>query len=173
MAKTKTKKRKSTRPQDIGDTPTPEQIRKGEAVRDFVTHAETNTKAMAHKVHHNTIEKWKRKGYLSSTEINTIQRMQEAWDVVYGQAKLTASYSEPSGGPSGALGCEGRQERILALRDALRDIEAQFKGVEAWYNVFEQICRFDHHPLDVEKSRDRALLIVQFVCNIIESRKMI
>lgn len=172
MAKRKASKRK-TRVQELGDTPTPEQMAKGGYERKFITHADTATKAMAHENCNDTIGKWRRKGYLSSTEITTIERMQEAWDVVHGQAKLTASYSELSGGPSSTLGCEGRQERILALRDALRDIEAQFKGVDAWYFVFERICRFDDHPLEVEKNNDRALLIVQFVCNIIDSRKMI
>ncbi|MEO1908786.1 MAG: hypothetical protein ABGX08_17365 [Citromicrobium sp.] len=57
-------KRKSRRAFNLdADIPTPEQLADGSYERDFITHAETNTKAMAYRKRDSTIvEKWIREG---------------------------------------------------------------------------------------------------------------
>ena len=170
MAKRKSRKTKAPINAEL---PTPEQVIKGEAVREFVTHGESATKAMAHRVVYDPVEKWQRKGYLTHTQIQTIERMQQAWQVAYGSAKLIGGYSEPSGGNSGGVGCLRTQERVLALRSAVRAIEDHFKGVQAYYSEFERICRFGEHPLETSGNRDRALTIVRFVADIIAAKRMI
>lgn len=171
MTRKRRKQRKA--PSLPGDTPTPEQIMRGEAVRDFVTHAETATKAMAHRVAHDPIEKWKRKGYLSDQEIQTIERMQAIWQAVHGEISITASYCEAVGGHFDALATLRPQERVLALQQALRAVEGHFQGLETWYNTFERVCRFGQHPLTCTGSRDRTLTIVQFVANIIATKGLV
>ena len=169
----KPRKRKSRRNVQPGELPTPEQVMKGDAVREFVTHAESATKAMAHRVAHDSIEKWKRKGYLNSVELQTIERMQDIWQSVYGELSLTGSYGERVA----SNGCEQglrSQERQLALRAALRDVEALFPGpVKTYYSTFERICRFGEHPMDVLGNRDKALTVVKFVANLIAAKKVI
>ena len=167
-------KRRKKRIIEPGELPTPEQVMKGEAVREFVTHAETATKAMAHKVAHDPIERWRRDGKLTTVEVQTIERMQELWQVVFGALSVTGSYGEPIGGHSGAERCHTHQEREIALREALRDAEGLFQGpVARYYSVFERICRFGESPMDVVGNRDRALSTVRFVANMIASRSIV
>lgn len=178
MAKRKRKATKRKPNVDITaiDTvlPTPEQIMKGEAVRDFVTHAETATKAMAHKVTHDPVKRWERDGKLSSVEIQTIERMQDAWQAVYGEVSVTGSYSEPLGAQTRAVRCDTPQERIIALREALCAAEAVFEGpAKVYYLQFERICRFGEAPLDVSGNRDKALNIVCFVANMIAAKNIV
>ncbi len=172
MSKRNRKHRKRAQAvREPGELPTPEQIMRGEAVRDFVTHAETATKAMAHRVAHDPIEKWKRAGKLTPTETATIERMQDIWQAVHGEVSLTASYSDTGGG-----GCEQSlrcQEKQLALRDALRAVEGEFKGVMPWYNIFERICRFGEHPLEVAGNREKALTVVRLVANFIAAKRLV
>lgn len=156
-----------------GVMPTPEGAKQGSAVREFVTHAETATKAMAHRVAHDPVEKWRRKGKLNHTQVQTIERMQEAWQVAYGSACLTAAYSEPSGCVSGDSEGLRTQERVLSLRTAVRAVEDEFKGVRAYYSEFERICRFGEHPLDASGNRDRALTVVRFIVDMIAAKRMI
>ena len=172
-AMAKRKLRKYAQPYEAGDLPTPEQIMHGDAIRDFVTHAETATKAMAHRVVTDPVEKWRRKGKLTPTEDVTISRMQEVWDRVHGQLSITGAYSEPSGGMNSAFGGLTPSERQIALRDALRAVEDEFKGLRPWYSIFERVCRFGEHPLDVAGNRDKALYVVKFVASIIAAKKLI
>lgn len=171
--KRKAGKRKTPIAHQPGELPTPEQIMKGEAVREFVTHADTATKAMAHRVVHDPVEKWIRKGKLNTTQQNTIARMQEAWDVAYGRAKTTGSYSEPSGGQPGNEQGLRAQERVLILTEAVRAIEDEFSGVRAWYSEFERICRFGEHPMEASGNRDRALTVVRFIADVIAAKRLI
>lgn len=174
MAKTKTKRAKRKATVQVGEKPNETQLANGDYERTFVTHAETATKAMAHRSGHDPVEKWKRKGYFNPVEENTIERMQDVWQAVYGEVSVTASYSEGCGGANGNVVGLRSQEREIALREALRDAEGIFQGgARAYYTVFERICRFGEHPMDVTGDRQKALLTVKFVANMIASKRIV
>lgn len=168
MARRKNKRKSAI----VGDLPTPEGIMQGQAVREFVTHAETATKAMAHRVAHDPVERWFRDGKLTSVQKQTIERMQEIWDVVHGEAKLTASYQESYGCHSGGVGLRD-QERILTLSKALQAVEDAFAGVRPWYFEFEQVCRFGIRPVDASGNRERSLTVVRFVVDFIAAKGLV
>jgi len=157
------------------DLPTPEQLMTGDYSRDFVTHAETNTKAMAHKSFRDPVLRWERDGKITDMQASTIRRMQALWQAVYGTQRLIGRYSEPLA-PSTA---ETSSARSLALRDELRRIEGYFEGVQQWYGVFEKVCRFgftgpeacETASVDERRSRDKALVIVCFVADFIRAKE--
>ena len=170
-------KRKAKRFQVIEalELPTPEQLKSALHERDFIMHAETGTKAMAHKSFRDPILRWERDGKLTDMQASTIRRMQALWQAVYGTQKLTARYSEPLA-PSTA---ETSDARLMGLRDDLHRIEAYFEGVRQWYQTFERVCRFGltgpeacaTDSVDERRARDRALVIVCFVADFIAARE--
>lgn len=175
MAKRKNRtKRKAATVREPGDTPTPEQATKGRAVREFVTHAETNTKAMAHRVAHDPIEKWIRKKYLTPLQIQTINRMQNLWDKLHGQISVTAAYREPLGAKSASHGGEGAIDRQRALEGALKAITDNFAGQRMrYYACFEEIARFGIHPLYAASSRQEALTVVRMIADELYEKNLV
>lgn len=91
MARTK---RKAPAPVEPGETPTPAQIANGDYQRGFVTHAETATVAMAHIAVSSPVERWKRDGRLSDSQIAAIALCERLWAVSGLRQKLTATYGE-------------------------------------------------------------------------------
>ena len=165
------RKRKHNQPYEAGDLPTPEQLAHGGYERGFLTHAETNTKAMAWVSRQDPIKRWESDRKLTDQQIATIEQMQTLWAAVYGNPKTTASYSEPVTAPTGNSGSEAASLRQIALRDELRGIEALFQGLEPYYMVFERICRWGMHPLQVARSREGALETVKFVADLIHAKR--
>lgn len=158
-----------------GDLPTPEQLMTAPHIRDFVTHAETNTKSMAHRSLRDPILRWEKDRKLTDMQASTIRRMQALWQAVYGTQRLTGRYSEPLA-PCTA---ETSDERLMGLRNDLRRIEGYFDGVGQWYMTFERVCRFGltgpeacaTDSVDERRARDRALVIVCFVADIIATKE--
>lgn len=170
--------KRKARPQVVvepGDLPTVEQLRNGRFERDFITHAETNTKAMAHRSLRDPILRWEKDRKLTDMQASTIRRMQSLWQAVYGTQRLSARYDEPLA-PSTA---ETSSERLLGLRNDLRRIEGYFEGLWQWYNTFERVCRFgltgpeacETATVTERASRDRALVIVCFIADYIAMRE--
>lgn len=157
------------------EMPTPEQLRNGDFDRDFVTHAESNTKAMVHRSLRDPILRWENDRKLSDMQVSTIRRMQGLWQAVYGTQRLTARYDEPLAPSTSGNAC-GRE---LQLKEDLRRIEGYFEGVRQYYMVFERVCRFGFtSPQACETSdvteraaRGRALVIVSFVADFIAARE--
>lgn len=174
MAKAKRKPRKQFLAEPM-ELPTPEQLKTAIYERDFITHTETSTKAMAHKSFRDPILRWERDRKLTDMQASTIRRMQSLWQAVYGTQRLTARYSEALA-PSTA---ETSSARSLALRDDLHRIEGYFDGVRQWYGTFERVCRFGltgpeacaTDSVDERRARDRALVIVCFVADFIAARE--
>lgn len=170
--------KRKARPQvqvEPGDLPTPEQLMSAPHIRDFVTHAESNTKAMAHRSMRDPILRWERERKLTDIQASTIRRMQALWQAVYGTQRLTARYSEPVASST----AETSDARLLGLRDDLRRIEGYFDGVGQWFMVFERVCRFGltgpeacaTDSVDERRARDRALVIVAFVADLIAAKE--
>ena len=172
MPRIKRKARPIVQPIEV---PTPEQLKSALHERDFIMHAETGTKAMAHKSFRDPILRWERDRKLTDMQASTIRRMQSLWQAVYGTQKLTARYSEPLA-PSTA---ETSDARLMGLRDDLHRIEAYFEGVKQWYQTFERVCRFGltgpeacaTDSVDERRARDRALVIVAFVADFIAAKE--
>ncbi len=153
------------------DLPTPEQLKSGDYIREFVTSGETNTKAMAHRCVRDPVLRWEREKKLTDMQASTIRRMQGLWQAVYGTQMLTGRYGEALA-PSTSLDA---QERILEHQNDLRRIEGYFTGVRGWYGIFEKVCRFGFtgpqacvtNETGERAARERALVIVQFVADFI------
>ena len=175
MAKPKRKQRKVNLAPEPMDLPTPEQLKSSLYVRDFVTHAETNTKAMAHRSMRDPVLRWERDGKITDQQAATIRQMQTLWQLVYGTKRLIGRYSEPLP-PSTS---ESSDARLLGLRDDLRRIEGYFDGVKQWYGTFERVCRFGltgpeacaTDSVDERRARDRALVIVCFIADFIAAKE--
>lgn len=153
------------------EAPTIEQINTAPHTRDFVTHAETNTKSMAYRSFRDPILRWEKDRKLTDIQANTIRRMQSLWQAVYGTQRLTGRYSEPLA-PCTA---ETSDERLMGLKNDLRRIEGYFEDLGQWYMAFERVCRFGltgpeacaTDSTDERRARDRALVIIAFVADII------
>lgn len=158
-----------------GELPTIDQLRNGDYERAFVTHAETNTKSMAHRSMRDPILRWEKDRKLTDIQASTIRRMQGLWQAVYGTQKLTGSYSEPVA----ASTAQTSDARLMGLRDELHRIEGYFDGVKQWYSTFERVCRWGltgpeacaTDSTDERRARDRALVIVAFVADLIASKE--
>lgn len=174
MAKPKRKARKHVTVEPL-DLPTVEQLKLGHYDRRFVMHAESGTKAMAHRSFRDPVLRWERDRRITDMQASTIRRMQSLWQAVYGTQRLTGRYSEPLA-PCTA---DTPSMRSLGLRDDLRRIEGYFSGVQQWYGVFERVCRFgltgpeacETVSVDERRARDKALVIVQFVADFIAARE--
>ena len=159
---------------DPMEAPTIEQINTAPHTRDFVTHAETNTKSMAYRSFRDPILRWEKDRKITDIQANTIRRMQSLWQAVHGSQRLTARYAEPVS-PSTDAG----SERHYGLACDLRRIEAYFDGLASWYAIFERVCRFGltgpeacaTDSTDERRARDRALVIVAFVADIIATKE--
>ena len=170
-------KRKTRTPRIIepGDLPTVEQLRNGRFDRDFVMHAESGTKAMAHRSLRDPILRWEKDRKLTDIQASTIRRMQALWQAVYGTQRLVGRYSEPLA-PSTA---ETSDTRLMGLTDDLRRIEGYFDGLRQWYSTFERVCRFgltgpeacETASVSERASRDRALVVVCFIADYIAMRE--
>jgi hypothetical protein len=171
-AKRKARKPLAAEPMDL---PTPEQLKTGDYIREFVTDAESNTKAMAHRCVRDPVLRWERERRITDMQASTIRRMQGLWQAVYGSQKLTGRYGEPVPASTGDDGLG----RVLEHRDDLRRIEGYFAGVQGWYSVFERVCRFGFtgpqacvtDSVSERAARDRALVIVQFVADFIAAKE--
>jgi hypothetical protein len=157
------------------DLPTVEQLKTGCYVREFITNADTGSKAMAHRSLRDPVLRWERDGKITDMQASTIRRMQGLWQAVHGLQRLTARYDEPCAPSTGGNAC-GREAQ---LRDDLRRIEGYFEGVRQYYMVFERVCRFgftapqacETNDVSERAARDKALVIVQFVSDFIATRE--
>lgn len=172
MPRTKKRARPIIEP---GDLPTVEQLKTGLYDRQFVTHAETNTKSMAHRSMRDPVLRWERDRKITDMQASTIRRMQSLWQAVHGSQRLTATYDEPVAASTGHTS----DERRLELRGELRRIEGHFAGVLGWYQTFERVCRFgltgpeacETDRVSERASRDRALVIVCFIADFIATKE--
>jgi hypothetical protein len=169
------RKRKTVPVFNPPELPTPEQLKTGDYIREFVTNADDNSKSMAHRCVRDPVLRWERDGKITDMQASTIRRMQSLWQAVYGTQKLTGRYGEPVPASTGDNGLA----RILEHQDDLRRIEGYFDGVKAWYMVFERVCRFgftgpqacETDSVSERAARDKALTIVQFIADFIAARE--
>jgi hypothetical protein len=166
------KKRKAPVLMEIA-LPTPEQIRNGDFDRDFITHAETNTKAMAYKRKDSSIiETWKREGAVGFEEpaMRAIADCITFWSRM-GEPRLTALYGERVASSTHGDG--------YSQQEAADEIAFRKKLVpRTYWEVFENVVRHNE-PAGVAGSRfannrpqqiASARAIVGMVANVIAMR---
>lgn len=172
MTKTR-RKRKAYAAIEALELPTPEQIRNGDFERDFVTHAESNTKAMAYRRKDSSIiETWRREGAVGFEEpaMRAIADCITFWGRM-GEPRVTANYGERM---AAATHGEGYTQQ-----EAADEIAFRRKLVpRAYWDVFENVVRHNE-PAGVAGSRfannrpqqiASARAIVGMVANVIAMR---
>ena len=175
MARTKrkTRIRNITEP---GDLPTPEQIRNGQFDRDFVTHAETNTKAMAWRNSGGTpLCRWIAAKRLDQTHLAVIGRCLEIWRLIGTHQSLTSKYGERLDRSSDWKDTSYRAEEAEA---DLQSFKSHFPGrAKDYFDIFENVIRFNMPAgvaggdPDKKVSAAKTLTIVKFVCDVIASNE--
>jgi hypothetical protein len=173
MAKAKRKARKQFAIEPL-DLPTPEQIRNGDFERDFVTHAETNTKALTFRRRDSSIvETWVREGGpgFDHGAARVIADCQTFWQRM-GVPRVTANYGERI--PSSTHG-EGYSQQEASDEIAYRK---RLIGIPAYWDVFENCVRHNE-PAGVAGSRfannrpqqiQSAKVIVGFVASFLAAK---
>lgn len=152
--------------------PTPEQLASGDYQRKFVTHAETQTKAMAHVSRHDPVMRWIAAGKLSESQQSAIGYVRRLWEIAGLKQRLTANYGQTRGAGS----AERRAAVEIDARNDLHRCQGYFPGpMKAYFNVFENVCRHGMPAgvagLEITSSKRtadaRAHQIVCFVADII------
>jgi hypothetical protein len=173
MAKAKRKARRQFAIEPL-DLPTPEQIRNGDFERDFVTHAESNTKALTFRRRDSSIvETWVREGGpgFDHGAARVIADCQTFWQRM-GDPRVTANYGERI--PSSTHG-EGYSQQEASDEIAYRK---KLIGVPAYWDVFENAVRHNE-PAGVAGSRfannrpqqiQSAKVIVGFVASLLAAK---
>lgn len=147
MAKGRKRKAPAIQPMDL---PTPEQLASGDFERDFVTHVDSNTKAMAFRRRDSCIvEKWCREGGPGFDEgaKRVIADCVTLWARL-GNPRLIALYGERM--PASASGDGMAQQEAL---DQLRHYEHVLGArMGPYWQVFENVVRHNE-PAGVAGSR--------------------
>lgn len=157
---------------DLLETPTEAQLSNAQFVRDFITHAESNTKAMAYRRESDMLERWVREGGpgFEQGAARAIADCQLFWARM-GEQRLVARYGERVAANTSGDG--------WTAQDASDEIAHRRKMVpRAYWDVFENVARHNE-PAGVAGSRfakntaqqiASAKTIVGFVASIIAMR---
>lgn len=167
------RKRKATVPSDTMEAPTRAQLENGTYERRFITHVETNTKAMAFVSEHDPVERWDRSGRLTDGQAATISAVRRLWALAGISQRVTASYGQRSGVGS----VESRACTEIEAREDLHRIQEYVPAT--YWNVFENVCRWGMAAgvagadlgFGGRSAQDRAHQIVVFVADIIAMKE--
>jgi hypothetical protein len=152
------------------DEPTPEQIANGQFAREFVTHVDTNTKAMAFISLHDPVERWRRANRLSDSQLLAIAFLRRLWALAGLSQRVTANYGERIPGQGNV---ERRAVNEIEARADLHRVQGYVP--KGYFDVFENVVRHGE-PAGVAGSRlgfgdrasdIRAHTIVCFVADIV------
>jgi len=174
----KPRKRKSRRNVQPGELPTPEQLARGSYERKFITHAESNTKAMGHVNTGGTpLARWESGGKLDSTQLAVILSCLECWRLAGLSQSVTALYGERVGTTSDA---GENANAVKHAKDTLTRYRDYFPGrTKEYFDIFENIIRHNMpagvagavEGFDKKAATTRSLTIVRMVCDTIASRE--
>lgn len=153
-------------------TPTEEQLANDNFIRDFVTHVDTNTKAIAYKRRDvSIVDKWIRDGGIGFEEgaCRVIADCRYFWAKI-GEPRVTSNYGEKTSPSTGSN---------ITSAEARDEIRHMSKGIPpAYWAVFENVVRFEE-PAGVVGSRfyktsgqaiASAKVITGFVASLIATR---
>lgn len=121
-------------------SPTDAQMASGNYYPANIIHAESGTRAGVHRTRHDPVQRWLDAGRLSTTQDAAIALLRALWARLEASPSVTASYGERTGGHSDA---ERNAAAKIEARDDLTRIEGYFAGLRKWWDVFENVCRWD------------------------------
>jgi hypothetical protein len=122
------------------------------------------------------VARWHHAGKLDDRQLAVIQWCQRLWSITGQHQRLTAQYGERTM-PSHSV--ELQAIKVLAANEDLDRIKGYFTGLDAWWNVFENVCRFDQPAgfagaalgYGSRSAEDRAHTTVCFVADIIATKE--
>lgn len=85
------------------------------------------------------VDRWKRDGQLSDTQMAAILHMRRLWDLTESSTRLVANFDRTVFGCPG----NGNDAEIEARSDLHRIIDIFRHPLDEYYRVFENVCRFD------------------------------
>src|SRR5690606_15090403 len=121
--------------------------------------------------------RWIAAGKLSDSQMLAIQECRRLWAIAGVEQRTTANYGERLAASSHSD--DHRAIVEIEAREDLRRIQGYFKGLEKWWQIFENVVRFDE-PAGVAGSRlgfgsrsseDRAHTVVCLVADIIAEKE--
>jgi hypothetical protein len=124
------------------------------------------------------VQRWTKAEKLSDSQINAIELCQWLWATSGRESRVTALYGAFTGKSDG-VESEVAVQRYLDAKEDLARIKGYFRGLDPWWQVFENVCRFDE-PAGIAGSRlgvigreaeYRALTTVCFIADIIATRE--
>lgn len=160
------------------EAPPDAQLANGQFARDFVTHAETNTKAMAYTNRGGTpLARWEHGKKLDSTQLAVILSCLECWRLAGVSQRVTANYGERI---RAANDTERNAAARLHARETLDRYESFFPGrTKTYFALFEDVIRHNTPAgiagavagFDSKAAQNRALTVVKMVCDVIASHE--
>lgn len=181
MARKNTNARKKAKHMPIETliAPPPEQIARGYTAG-FVMD-DNGLKAMAYQnTGHDPVARWcnavpAKLDQRQKAAIDTVRRL---WEIVGISQRVTASYGERT---AGSISTELCSLSALEAKQDLARIEGYFSGVRAYWDVFQNCCRFGMAAgvagsdigCESKTGQVRALTIVAFIADIIADRERI
>lgn len=174
------KRKRAPQPAEALERANPFARQHGDYQSDFVTHVDTATKAQADVNRGGTpVARWTASGALNEAQQAVIAWCIELWRIAGTERRITANYGERIPGE----GCvELANARQIRARDDLHRVKGYFPApLDAYWHVFENVCRWDmpagvagSHLSRSSRSADvRAHQVVCFVADIIGSRERI
>lgn len=160
------------------EAPPVAQVINGDFTRDFITHSETNTKAMVYRNNGGSpVTRWG--GKLSDQHRKVIDRCLYLWRWAGKDQRVTAQYGQRIPGNGSA---DHSCNREIDAREQLHRIRDYFPGqLAGYFEIFENVVRHGIPAGVAGASREfegkaasaRALTIVRFVCDVIASYERI
>lgn len=124
------------------------------------------------------LARWVKAGKLNEAQISAIELCQWLWATTGRESRVTALYGAFTG-KSDAIESEVAVQRYLDAKEDLARIEGYFRGLKPYWQVFENVCRFDE-PAGAAGSRlgqgsrsaeDRAHNTVCFIADFIATNE--
>lgn len=170
--------RKKPIPPEALEAPPIAQVINGDFTRDFITHSETNTKAMVYRNNGGSpVTRWGDK--LGDQHKKVINHCMYLWRWAGQDRRIIARYGQRIPGVTDA---EHDCNREIDAREQLHRIRDYFPGQLAdYFTIFENVVRHEIPAGVAGASREfegkaasaRALTIVRFVCDVIASHERI
>lgn len=88
---------------------------------------------------HDPVQRWIASGKLTQGQQHAIGYVRRLWDIAGLERPVTANYGHVAAG----AGCAERRALIeIEAREDLHRVQGYFAGLEKWWDVFENVCRW-------------------------------
>lgn len=159
------------------DGPTEAQRSNGHYVREDMIHADEGTRVTAWVNRGGTpVMRWFHAKKIDDRQLAVINWCQKLWHIAGTTQRVCGAYGERT---QASNTVELNAVRVLEASDDLKRIQGHFAGLDAWWQVFENVCRFDMPAgraggelgYGNRSAEDRAHTTVCFVADIIATKE--